>query len=167
MKNYFTKTVLLLLLMVVCSCNGSAQNADTQEKKATQEVQTEATEGMKFYDITLQEALDKAKAEGKKVFIDCYTKKCVPCKKMAQNIFPLKVCGDYFNPNYICIMKDMEEGEGIDIAKKFGVMIYPTYLILNSDGTLFTQAFAAIQDGEKFIAKMKEIVAEAEAEQQK
>ena len=44
--------------------------------------------GILFEDISFKEALAKAKAEGKKVFIDCYTQTCGPCKYMMKNIFP-------------------------------------------------------------------------------
>ena len=96
-----------------------------------------AQEGTNFEDLTFQEALAKAKTTGKKLFIDCYTKTCGPCKYMVKFIFPLKECGEYFNKNYICIMKDMQEGEGIDIAQKYNVQIYPTYLFINHDGSLY------------------------------
>lgn len=169
MKNSLIKATLFISLLAIFSCNGTAQTNDTEarEKSNTaQEVQDSTNVGTVFHKLTLPEALKKAEAEGKKVFIDCYTQKCIPCKKMVKNIFPQKICGDYFNANFVCIMRDMEEeGEGKEIAKKFNIRIYPTYLILNSDGSQFTQAFAAIQDAEKFVAKMKEIVAEAEKEQ--
>lgn len=31
----------------------------------------------------------------------------------------------------------MQEGEGIDIAQKYNVQIYPTYLFINHDGSLY------------------------------
>ena len=82
-----------------------------------------AQEGTNFEDLTFKEALAKSQATGKKLFIDCYTKTCGPCKYMVKFIFPLKECGDYFNSNYICIMKDMEEGDGIDIAQKYDIRV--------------------------------------------
>ena len=47
-----------------------------------------AQEGTNFEDLTFQEALAKAKTTGKKLFIDCYTKTCGPCKYMVN--FPVK-----------------------------------------------------------------------------
>ena len=64
--------------------------------------------GILFEDISFKEALAKAKAEGKKVFIDCYTQTCGPCKYMMKNIFPLQECGDYFNPKFVSLTRDMD-----------------------------------------------------------
>lgn len=85
---------------------------------------------------TFQQILAMAKAEGKPVFIDCYTEWCGPCKKMAKEVFPQKEAGDYFNSKFVCWKVDMEKGEGPEIAKKYDVAAYPTFLILNSDGSL-------------------------------
>lgn len=96
------------------------------------------TGGVNWEHGTLQEALNKAKANKKGpnlVFLDCFTTWCGPCKNMANNVFPTKEAGDYFNKNFVNIKIDMEKGEGIELAKKYGVAAYPTFLILNSDGS--------------------------------
>ncbi len=114
--------------------------------------------GIKFDNITLKEALAKAGKEGKKVFVDCYIPTCGPCKFMAQNIFTEKECGDFMNPQYVSIMKDLEVDT--DIAKNYDVMIYPTFLILNPDGTVFHKIEGgAVKEVPKFIEKMKNAIA--------
>ena len=85
---------------------------------------------------TFQQILDQAKAEGKPVFIDCYTSWCGPCNQMATKVFPQKEEGDYFNSKFVCWKVDMEKGEGPELAKKYDVAAYPTFLIVNSDGSL-------------------------------
>lgn len=123
-----------------------------------------AQEGTNFEDLTFKEALAKSKNSGKKLFIDCYTKTCGPCKYMVKFIFPLKECGEYFNSNYICIMKDMREGEGIDIAKKYNVRIYPTYLILDHDGSVYCRLEGGTVSSprEDFVQKVKDAIKLAE-----
>ena len=101
--------------------------------------------GILFEDISFKEALAKAKAEGKKVFIDCYTQTCGPCKYMMKNIFPLQECGDYFNPKFVSLTRDMDVGEGPELGKKYKVGIYPTFLIINPDGTLFCKEMGAVR----------------------
>lgn len=96
------------------------------------------TEGVNFEPGTFQEALNKAKANKKGpkvVFLDCYTTWCGPCKQMANNVFPTKEAGDYFNKKFVNIKIDMEKGEGIELAKKYSVAAYPTFLILDAEGT--------------------------------
>jgi thioredoxin-related protein len=99
---------------------------------------------------TFQQILAQATAEGKPVFVDCYTSWCGPCKQMATKVFPQKEAGDYFNSKFVCWKVDMEKGEGPELAKKYEVAAYPTFLILNADGTLrATQVGSAPLD--KFI----------------
>ena len=94
------------------------------------------TQGIKFDQGTFAEALAKAKAENKKVFMDCYTSWCGPCKKMAKNIFPLPQVGEYFNQHFISIKMDMEKGEGIELASKYNVKNFPTLLFMDTDGNV-------------------------------
>lgn len=123
-------------------------------------------QGIRFEELTLQQALDKADREGKKVFVDCYTQSCVPCKYMAKEIFPLRECGDYFNPRYVSLMRDMEKGEGVDIARKYNVRMYPTFLILNPDGSLYCLETGATKgkQAKVFVDKMDDAVARVEME---
>lgn len=95
-----------------------------------------AQEGVNFRDLTFTEALAEAQKENKLVFMDCYTSWCGPCKNMTNNVFPLKEAGDYFNPRFVCVKYDMEKGEGVELAKKFDVHAYPTFIIIRPDGTV-------------------------------
>ncbi|MCR8666550.1 thioredoxin domain-containing protein [Aestuariibaculum sp. M13] len=90
-------------------------------------------QGMNFEHITLEEALTKAKAENKLVFIDFYTVWCGPCKKMARDIFPLSTVGEMYNKNFINLKLDAEK-EGEAVAKQYNVTGYPTLLYLDTDG---------------------------------
>ncbi|EJL74040.1 thioredoxin family protein [Chryseobacterium populi] len=92
------------------------------------------SQGIKFEDSNFTTILAKAKKENKLIFIDAYASWCGPCKLMVKNIFPLKTVGDYYNSNFINAKIDMEKGEGIDLAKKYNVKAYPTYLFVNGDG---------------------------------
>ena len=99
-------------------------------------VVTNAQEGVKFEDLTFKEALAKAKAENKLVFMDCYTSWCGPCKKMLNTVFVQKEAGDFFNPRFVNIKYDMEKGEGIELAKQFNVKSFPTFCIIRPDGSI-------------------------------
>ena len=95
-----------------------------------------AQEGIKFQNTTFKEILAKAKSEKKLIFLDAFASWCGPCKMMEKNIFPLKSVSDYYNANFINARFDMEKGEGREIAMKYAVRSYPTYLFLNGDGEL-------------------------------
>ena len=87
-----------------------------------------------FRHVSFAEGVAAAKAENKLVFIDFYTEWCGPCRMMANNIFPQKAVGDYFNEKFVCLKIDAEKGEGVELAKRFKVTAYPTFIVLDAHG---------------------------------
>jgi len=55
------------------------------------------SEGISFVEDNWNDVLQKANKENKPIFIDCYTSWCVPCKKLALEVFPMKSMGEYFS----------------------------------------------------------------------
>ena len=111
--------------------------------------------GVYFYELSYEDALKMAKQQGRKLFIDCYTTWCGPCKYMSETVFKQENVGDFLNQNFICLKYDMEKGEGPELAKKFGVRAYPTFVIVNPDGTIRHKLVGG-GEGEKFIERVKE-----------
>lgn len=103
-------------------------------------------QGIKFEETNFNTILAKAKKENKLVFIDAYTTWCGPCKLMAKNVFPQKAVGDYYNANFINAKIDMEKGEGIDIAKKYNVKAFPTYLFVDGNGELVHRTLGYVEE---------------------
>jgi thiol-disulfide isomerase/thioredoxin len=97
-------------------------------------------QGIQFHKASWSDILAEAKAQDKIVFVDAYTTWCGPCKSMAANIFPLEDVGSFYNENFINAKVDMEKGDGIDIAKKYKVNAYPTFLWINGNGELVHRA---------------------------
>ncbi len=126
------KSLLCVLFSLMCLCiNAQGINFENE-------------------DTQWQAILAKAKAENKVVFVDAYTTWCGPCKVMAKNIFPLKEVGDVFNAQFVNAKIDMEKGEGVDIAKKYGIRAYPTYIFVNGDGELVHKSLGSMPSA-KFI----------------
>ncbi|REC59210.1 thiol:disulfide interchange protein [Chryseobacterium pennae] len=103
-------------------------------------------QGIKFEESKFADILTKAKNENKLVFIDAYTTWCGPCKLMAKNIFVLQSVGDYYNSNFINVKIDMEKGEGRDIAKKYNVFSFPTYLFLDGNGEVVFRSGSSLTE---------------------
>lgn len=105
-----------------------------------------AQEAIQFQELPFKELVAKAKKDNKIVFIDAYASWCGPCKMMERNVFTKKSVGDYYNSNFVNARFDMEKGEGREIAAKYGVRSYPTYLFLNGDGELVSQNFGYMEE---------------------
>ena len=97
-----------------------------------------------FQKLTLDEACTKAKAEKKLIFVDLYTSWCAPCKMMADKVFPDVKLGAFMNERFVCVKYDTgADKDGSELAKKFNVQAYPTFLILNVDKGLENQIVGA------------------------
>ncbi|MFN8278000.1 MAG: thioredoxin domain-containing protein [Chitinophagales bacterium] len=98
---------------------------------------------IRFESSTWSAVLSKAKAEKKLIFVDAYASWCGPCKKMAREVFTNDTAGDFYNTNMINVKMDMEVGEGLELAKKYHVKAYPTFLFVNGDGVLVHRSVGA------------------------
>lgn len=110
-----------------------------------------AQEGIKFEHGTWTQTVAKAKAENKLIFLDVYTQWCGPCYNMSKNIFTLYSVGSFYNDNFINIKLDAENGEGVEIAKKYKVNSYPTYLFIDPKTEAVVHASGGNQPAETFI----------------
>ncbi len=129
----------MILVALVLTATGFAQT------------ETASAVGIQFETGTWAEILAKAKQQNKYVFVDAYTTWCGPCKWMVANVFPTAEAGEYFNKNFVNAKIDMEKGEGLDIAKKYSVQAYPTYLYIDGDGNLVHRVVGSMETP-KFIA---------------
>ncbi|WIO74576.1 thioredoxin fold domain-containing protein [Porticoccaceae bacterium LTM1] len=93
-------------------------------------------DGIHFFNGSVADALKEAEHQGKLVFVDVYTPWCAPCKVMVREIFPRDEVGDFFNSRFINIKLDAEDEDfnGPELAERYGVDSYPTYLFLTADG---------------------------------
>jgi len=101
-----------------------------------------------------RQAVQKALSTGKLLFLDCYTSWCGPCKMMANTVFPQERVGNFMNPKYVCIKMDMEKGEGPELAKKWQISAYPTFIVFNSAGQEIGRFLGGCK-AEEFIGKVK------------
>ncbi|WP_312296471.1 thioredoxin family protein [Chryseobacterium sp.] len=103
-------------------------------------------QGIKFEDSNFASILAKAKKENKLIFVDAYASWCGPCKLMVKNIFPLQSVGDYYNAHFINAKIDMEKGEGIELAKKYNVKAFPTYLFIDGNGEAVHRTLGYVEE---------------------
>jgi thiol-disulfide isomerase/thioredoxin len=100
-------------------------------------------QGIEFFHGTWEEALEKAKAEEKVIFVDAYAEWCGPCKRMASTVFPDEKVGAFYNRHFINMKIDMEKGMGLEFRKKFPVSAYPTLFFIDGEEELVQQSRGA------------------------
>ena len=89
---------------------------------------------IKFLRGKLAEAVNKAEETKKPIMVDFITDWCRWCDTLDARTYSNANVADYINKHVVPIKIDSEKGEGIDIAKKYGVMAYPTILFIHPNG---------------------------------
>ncbi|MCY7352788.1 MAG: thioredoxin family protein [Cytophagaceae bacterium] len=123
-----TRFRIFLLLSLV---SFSAATLATDRKPAPAD---DGKAGIQFFTGSWKDALAKAKAEKKLVFLDAYAAWCGPCKMMQARTFPDKRVGEFFNQKFISVKMDMEKGEGPALANMYPLDAYPTLFFMDSRG---------------------------------
>lgn len=145
-KRILITGALIILAALVFACLPKSENKDETASEVVMQKTEKAvvTEpGIQFLEENWAKALAEAKKQNKLIFLDAYTSWCGPCKMLKRNTFPDKAVGDFFNKNFVNIALDMEKGDGVAIAAKFGIDAYPTLLFADADGNMvtFTQGY--------------------------
>lgn len=104
-------------------------------------------QGIRFVQgMTWQQIKDKAKAEHKYIFVDCYATWCGPCKQMDANVYPDKAVGNYYNSHFISVKLQMDKapddeesvkawyGIAAALDRTYTINAFPTFLFFDSDG---------------------------------
>ncbi len=124
------RNIIAIVAMVLFSLAVFAANNPTETKDSG---------GVEFFDGTWAEAQKLAKAQNKTLFVDISTDWCGYCKKMKRNVYSNAEVGAFYNQNFINVSINAEKGEGKDIAKKYGVRGYPTFVFIHPDGSTLLQ----------------------------
>lgn len=114
-------------------------------------------QGIQFLqDEPLDKVISLAKQQHKIIFIDGYTKSCVPCKELDKKVFPLKEAGDYFNSNFISVKYDLEEPEGEKVRARYKDVItgFPSLILLDTNGKMIHK-IGGYHEADSLINKMK------------
>ena len=93
---------------------------------------------------------------GKPMVLDFWAEWCGPCKMMTTKIFPMKEAGEFFNPRFVCVKFDMEQGEGKELKNQFGIRNIPTVLFFKDGKVVDKQVGAAPKT--TFVSKIEALL---------
>lgn len=139
------KTIKFLPSIVLCLSFLVVISSQTQQP----------AKGIRFFDGSWQEAVTKAKAEQKYIFLDAYASWCGPCKTMDREVYTDAAVAAYINKKFIAVKIDMEKAEGPGLAKRLpSIDGYPSLLFFNSDGHL-SKTILGSRSAKDFLAEAK------------
>ena len=109
----------------------------------------------------LQEDLDEANAEGKRLAIFFEQRGCIYCTKMHETVYPDPELSDYINENFFVIQLNLHgdlevvdfDGEELSekrIARKWGILFTPSVIFLPEeveDGKTAIQSAGSVMPG--------------------
>lgn len=112
-----------------------------------------------FIEDAFDEALRQGAKQNKYIFVDAYATWCGPCKMLKARTFTDSQAAAFFNSNFVNVSVDMEKGQGPQLARKWGLRVYPTLIIFDPKGNAvlgaegFISANDLIRFGKQALAK--------------
>lgn len=88
------------------------------------------------YVYTLEEALAKAKAEGKPIFFHCFADWAMPCHSMNMYVFSNQEFANWLEKHFVTLFIDMAEKSNKAIAERYNVKQFAHYLVLDANGNV-------------------------------
>jgi len=106
-------------------------------------------QGIKFEEgLTWNQVLQKAKAENKYIFVDCYATWCAPCKIMDKSVYPNDTVGSFFNEKFVSVKVQMDTTKSDNdftrqwyadasmMDSKYNITAFPSFLFFSPNGDI-------------------------------
>lgn len=113
-----------------------------------------AGESIKFITNDWNKARTEAKQSNKYLFVDAYTDWCYWCKVMDKKTFPDESVAAFMNKHFVAAKLEMEHDYGINVAMKYRVNSFPTFLVFSPDGKLVYK-ISGYHEVQPFIDELK------------
>ncbi len=146
---------ILALPLILFACNSSKQivveTPEVIEEKPDYSKGVYFVKAESYFDV-----LDKAEEEGKLIFLDFYTERCLPCKLMDEEVFTDKATADFFNKNFINYKVNASKQRGANLAGHYQIYMYPTLLFVDAKGNILEK-----KEGAAYPTKLNELAKSA------
>lgn len=124
-----------------------AQQRKQKEKAAEKDTIIDEGKGVNFIkgsEVRFADVLAQAKRENKRVLVDFWATWCHACIQMNKTTLRDTRIGNLMNYTFINYAVDMDnDPDGKELVEKYNIQAFPTYLILNPDGTKFNQVMGS------------------------
>lgn len=95
---------------------------------------------IKGSEVCLADVLPQAKRENKRVLVDFWATWCHACMQMNKTTFRDTRIGNLMNYTFVNYAVDVDnDPDGKSLVEKYNIKAFPTYLILNPDGTEYNR----------------------------
>lgn len=138
---------LLLTFAIILLTAGSPALPTTQAQAAE-------------HQISFDDALAQAKEQDSIVVIDFFTDWCIYCKHFDRDLADAETGIAEALEEVVFTSIDAEKGEGIELAKRYGVTGFPTYVVIDDEGELIDR-WSGYGGPDHFLGELKPAVADA------
>lgn len=140
------------LLLAGGGCRGRDEAASPSNTPPDHSQKSSSSSFLPFVSISFDEALERARAENKLVFVDVYADWCTWCSKMDEDVFiDSRVQAALLA--FVPIKVDADKGGGRSVANRYRVRGLPAYLLVDGDGNVVGR-FDGYWPVEPFLAKL-------------
>lgn len=123
----------------------SKENIQKEKQHRVAEKDTIIDEGkgvnfIKGSEVRFADVLAQAKRENKRVLVDFWATWCHACVQMNKTTFRDTRVGNMMNYSFVNYAVDVDhDADAKELVEKFNIKAFPTYLILNPDGTEYNR----------------------------
>ena len=116
---------------------------EKQQRVAEKDTIIDEGKGVNFIkgsEVRFADVLAQAKRENKRVLVDFWATWCHACMQMNKTTFRDTHVGNMMNYSFVNYAVDVDhDADAKELVEKFNIKAFPTYLILNPDGTEYNR----------------------------
>lgn len=116
---------------------------EKQHRVAEKDTIIDEGKGVNFIkgsEVRFADVLAQAKRENKRVLVDFWATWCHACMQMNKTTFRDTRVGNMMNYSFVNYAVDVDhDADAKELVEKFNIKAFPTYLILNPDGTEYNR----------------------------